>query len=402
MQASRYRLLHVLRQSLSRIGYLDCFSGASGDMLLGALLHAGLDEHLLRQEICKLHIPGLQLDINKISLQGIGACRIAVHVAQPQQLRTLPTIFAMLDQAALATTVCKQAKAIFTRLAEAEAKVHNVDIEKVHFHEVGAVDTLVDIVGVIFGLQQLQIDHLYCSPLPMGHGFVDCAHGRLPLPAPAVCELLRDVPVYGTECDQELVTPTGGAIIATLAEAFGPLPPMSIDTTGYGAGSRESSNGQPNLLRLFVGRSRAASEEQLIEIIETNLDDWSPETFPHLCAKLFNQGALDVTLTPTQMKKGRPGFILQVICSPAVAHQLKECILSETTAIGLRFYRASRLTLSREIITVTTPWGKLRAKKVATPAGTVIYPEYEECCRLAASSQVPLLTIYNAVRNTNT
>jgi len=386
------------KPDFSGIGYLDCFSGASGDMLLGALLDAGLDEGSLRREIARLDLPGLDLQVSTVTIHGIAARRVVVGVDQPQQLRTLPAILTVLDRAGLNKTVCEKAKAVFTSLAHAEAKVHNVGVEQVHFHEIGAVDTLVDIVGVLFGLQQLQISHLHCSALPLGRGFVNCAHGRLPLPAPAVCELLQNVPIYGIDCDQELVTPTGAALIATLTDEFGALPPMTITATGYGAGSRDTSHGQANLLRLFVGTSRNVAEEQLVEVIETNLDDWSPETFPHLCSKLFGCGALDVTLTPTQMKKGRPGFILRAISAPQYAQRVKECILSETTAIGLRFHQESRLTLSRETITVSTPWGDLRAKKVITPKGPVTYPEYEECCRLADAGSVPLLTIYNAVR----
>lgn len=387
--------------SETRIGYLDCFSGASGDMLLGALLDAGLDEKLLCREIAKLGLPGVHLEFATVSLHGIAARRVVVHTDQPQKLRTLPTIFNVLERASLGDTVREKTKSVFSKLALAEAKVHNIDVEKVHFHEIGAVDTIVDIVGFVFGLQQLQISRLHCSPLPLGRGFVTCAHGHLPLPAPAVCELLGEVPVYGISCDQELITPTGAALIATLVSEYGELPPMTIAATGYGAGSRESSGGQPNMLRFFVGTDREVVEEQLVEVIESNLDDWSPETFPHLCSELFSCGALDVTLTPTQMKKGRPGFILQVISGPANAPRVKECILSETTAIGLRFHRQSRLTLSREMITVATPWGELRAKKITTPRGVAIYPEYEECCRLAASNKVSLLAVYNAVRKYN-
>ncbi len=270
-------------------------------------------------------------------------------------------------------------------------------MEQVHFHEIGAVDTLVDIVGFLHGLQDLGIRRLYSSPLPLGRGLVSCAHGRLPLPAPAVCELLKGIPVYGSQDEEELLTPTAAALITSLADGYGALPPMTINATGYGAGRRESGGDTANLLRIFIGRSRQAAEEQVVEIIETNIDDMSPEIYPHLYDRLFAHGALDINLIPSQMKKGRPGFILQVISPPLKADMIKECILTETTAIGLRFHGASRLTLSRETITVSTPWGEVSAKRVLTPKGLRVYPEHEECRRLAMATGIPLIEIHRAV-----
>lgn len=383
----------------AKIGYLDCFSGASGDMILGALLDAGLDEGLLMKELGKLPLPGLQVEVTPVTLQAIRAVQVTVTAEEKQQLRTLPVIEQLLQRSTLDDDIVSRTLQVFRALAEAEATVHRTDINKVHFHEVGAVDTIVDIVGTIFGLSQLGIGRLVCSPLPAGRGFVQCAHGLLPLPAPAVCELLKKVPVYGVELKQELVTPTGAALIATLADSFGPMPAMIISSTGYGAGTQVLSNGQPNLLRILVGDDPAVTESQIVEVIETNLDDWSPEGFPYLCDQLFNQGALDVTLCPVHMKKGRPGFMLQVISPPPKALTLKECILSETTAIGLRFRREARQTLPREIITITTRWGELKAKKVHTPSGIVLYPEYEQCRRVAAQHKISLQEVYNEVRS---
>jgi uncharacterized protein (DUF111 family) len=217
------------------------------------------------------------------------------------------------------------------------------------------------------------------------------------LPAPAVCELLRDVPVYGVDCASELVTPTGAALLKNLATGFGPMPPMTIAATGCGAGSRTLAGNRPNLLRLFVGTPRLAEESQQVEIIETNLDDWSPEGFPYLSELLLARGALDVNITPIQMKKGRPAFRLQAVCDPAHGYEIKATILSETTAIGLRFRREERLTLPREQVLVTTRWGTVAAKRVKGPAGTVIYPEYEECRRIALEHQVPLTAVYRQV-----
>lgn len=381
-----------------RIGYADCFSGVSGDMLLGALLHAGFDRGHLAEELAKLRLPGLDMQITDKTVQSIGCVQVKVNSERRQELRTLPAILALLQASDLDAPVVKRASDVFRALATAEAKVHNIAIEEVHFHEVGALDTIVDVVGVVFGLQQLGIQRLVSSPLPTGHGFVECAHGLLPLPAPAVCELLQGIPTYGVELRQELITPTGAALIATLADSFGPLPPLTIVATGYGSGSRVLTSGQPNLLRLIIGDAVGVMESQVVEVIETNLDDWSPEGFPHLTDLLFALGAVDVTLTPVHMKKGRPGFTLQVISPLAFAHPLKETILAHTTAIGLRFRREERQTLPRQIVTITTRWGEIKAKKVLTSAGWVVHPEYEECRTVALSHGLPLSEVYNEVR----
>ncbi len=370
-------------------------------MLLGALLHAGLDQALLTDRLAGLKLEGLEFRVENKNVNAINSLQVTISSERRQELRTLPGILKILEQSGLGEQVISRSAEVFTTLAKAEAKIHDIAIDKVHFHEVSALDTMVDIVGVVFGLQQLGIKKLFCSALPTGQGFVDCAHGRLPLPAPAVCELLQGIPCYGLDLQQELVTPTGAALIACLVDGFGPLPPMTIRTTGYGAGSRTLTNGQPNLLRIMIGDSLDLEEQQSVEVIETNLDDWSPEGFPYLSELLFASGALDVTLTPIQMKKGRPGFTLQVISPPASSQPLKDIILTETTAIGLRFRRESRRTLQREKIIVPTRWGDIPAKKVLTPAGPVIYPEYEECRKVAIRHQVPLQQVYNDIRSYN-
>jgi len=385
--------------SSSGIAYLDCFSGVSGDMLLGALLHAGLDQKVLTNELAKLHLDGLEFQVEEKSVNAISSLKVTISSDQRQELRTLPDILHIIKNSTLQPTIIDQATKVFQALARAEAKVHAIPIDRVHFHEVGALDTIVDVVGTIIGLQHFGITRLFCSFLPTSHGFVKCAHGLLPLPAPAVCELLQGIPTYGVELQQELITPTGAALVAALVDDFGPMPPMILKSTGYGAGSHTLSNGQPNLLRIIIGKSTSFTEEQSVEIIETNLDDWSPEGFPYLCELLFNQGALDVNLTPILMKKGRPGFTLQVISPPATAHVLKDIILSETSAIGLRFRKESRQTLQREKIMVATRWGEVMAKKVHTPTSTIIYPEYEECRKIATQHKVPLQEVYNEVRS---
>ncbi len=383
----------------STIIYLDCFSGISGDMLLGALLHAGLEEELLLNELGKIKGVDFQLTAEDQLRSGISCKQVTVHSPSKQQFRHLGNILNLLQESTLPQTIIEKGSRIFTRLAEAEAKVHNTTLDKIHFHEVGAVDTIVDVVGTLVGLHHLGVKQIICSPLPMGRGFVQCAHGNLPLPAPAVCELLRGIPVYGVEQEKELVTPTGAVLAVELADTFGSMPDMIVQSTGYGAGNHILNNEQPNLLRLLIGETASAQESQLVEIIETHLDDWNSEGFPYLCDLLFDAGALDVSLTPMIMKKGRPGQLLRVIVDPAHALELKKIVLSETTAIGLRFRKEERMTLAREAVMVSTPWGEIVAKKVHTPKGEVIYPEYEACKKVAEKHQIPLTRIYHAVSN---
>lgn len=380
---------------LNKVAYTDCFSGISGDMFLAALLAAGLDENILRLELQKLDIGPFELVISHPNASGIQATKIAIGAKADQQFRNLPTILHILQASGLASGIIDQASAVFKTLAAAEAKVHGLPVDQIHFHEIGAIDTIIDVVGVVIGLHQLGIKRLVSSPLPWSRGFINCAHGRLPLPAPAVCELLAGVPVYAVDLQQELVTPTGAALLTTLSHGFGALPAMTIDRIGYGSGHHVLVNQQPNLLRLIIGQEQQGCES--VEVIETHLDDWNSEGFPYLCELLLSQGALDVSLTAMLMKKGRPGLQLRVICYPAHALPLKEIILSETTAIGLRFRTESRLTLEREQVLVETQWGRISAKKVQTPAGTMIYPEYEACRRIAESAHIPLQLVYQAV-----
>lgn len=384
-------------ESFQKTAYLDCFSGISGDMFLGALLHAGLDRELLLQELDRLDGVDFQLTVSDELRGGIGCKQVSVSSPSSQQFRHLGSILTLLEKSRLAPEIIRRAKQVFTRLAEAEAGVHNVALEKIHFHEVGAVDTIVDIVGALIGLHHLNINKLVCSPLPMGRGLVRCAHGNIPLPAPAVCELLKGRPVYGVEQEQELVTPTGAALVTVLADEFGAMPSMTVQGCGYGAGNHTLAGDQPNLLRLIIGQEKAGKECQQVEIIETHLDDWNSEGFPYLCDLLFSHGALDVSLSPMIMKKGRPGQLLRVIADPAHTLELKQTILSETTAIGLRFRREERITLERAAVMVSTPWGEITAKKVQTPKGTVIYPEYEACRKVAEKHKIPLSRVYQAV-----
>jgi uncharacterized protein (TIGR00299 family) protein len=381
-----------------KTAYLDCFSGISGDMLLGALIHCSLEKEFLVEELGKLQLPGMDISFMEHKECSINACKVSIDQTKRQDLRTLPAIEKLIKASGLSTTVIDRSLKIFNLLGLAEAKVHGIAIDKVHFHEVGALDTIIDIVGAVIGFEQLGITRVVCSPLPSGHGFVECDHGRLPLPAPAVCELLNGLPTYGVDLQQELVTPTGAALIRGLCDDFGTMPPMTVEKTGYGAGSQKLANDQPNLLRLILGTELNVAEEQTVEVIETNLDDWRSEGFPYLTELLFARGALDVTLTPILMKKGRPGYTLQVITSAAYRQQVQETIFSETSAIGVRFRTESRRTLQRRPVTVETPWGKIIAKEVIGTDRVTIYPEYEECRKIADTYKVPLQEVYHEVQ----
>jgi pyridinium-3,5-bisthiocarboxylic acid mononucleotide nickel chelatase len=387
---------------MKNVCYLDCFSGISGNMLLAALLAAGLPEAVLRSELDKLRLPGWRLEIQPVVKNGLRAVMVRVRGKEAKCPRHLSDIQTLLEQSDLDGSVIRRALAVFQRLAEAEARVHGVITEDVHFHEVGAIDALIDIVGVSLGFAHLNISEILCSPLPLPRGWVRCQHGELPLPAPAVCELLKGVPVYGENIAQELVTPTGAALVMELSHAFGPLPPMRIEQSGYGAGTRERRDRRPNLLRLLIGRRQTVEEAQHVEVIETQLDDWNPEAWPCIAAKLLAAGALDLSLNAVQMKKGRPGFLLRLVADPAHAVELKDMLLRETSATGLRFHLEQRLTLPRTTVELTTPWGMVRGKKVELPGGgSRIKPEYEDCAQLAEKQGVPVQQVRKAVKDDN-
>jgi uncharacterized protein (TIGR00299 family) protein len=385
-----------MRLLKNKIAYADCFAGISGDMFLGALVDAGLILENLRAELAKLGLQDFTIKSSRQQDHSIAATKVAVK-SQEAEARTWKDIRSLIQQSGLDQPVKEKSLQTFTCLAEAEAKIHGCRAEDVHFHEIGGTDAIIDIVGTVSGLELLGINHIITSPLPMPRGWVRSGHGMLPLPAPAVCEILNDVPVYGTSIDRELVTPTGAALVKTLSREFGELPAMTICRTGYGAGSHKLPDDLPNLFRLVIGDEQKVEEIQEIEVIETNLDDWSPEGYPHLLEQLLLLGALDVTLHPVHMKKGRPGFLLSVIADPAHSWEIKECVLRETTSIGLRFRREKRMTLPREKGMVNTPWGAVMVKRVEMPSGSVLYPEYEDCCRVAHEYKVPLKDVYAAV-----
>lgn len=388
-----------------RLAYFDCFAGISGDMTLGALLDAGLPQAALEAMLRQLPLPGWELGVRRVVKQGLAATAVQVHVTPGEQPhRHLADILRMLDAGSLPPAVRDRAAAVFTRLAEAEAAVHGTTIDAVHFHEVGAVDSIVDVVGAVAGLHWLAIDAVRASPLPLGHGFVRAAHGQLPVPAPAVMQLLaqRGVPVHDLDAAAELVTPTGAALLATLADDFGRYPDMLVRAVGLGAGQRDMPF--PNVLRVVIGDASPTPAhedipydvEQLL-VLETNLDDMNPEITAYVSQRLLARGALDVWHTPIIMKKGRPATMLSVLCHPADGPALTELVLAETTSLGVRQHPVDRMALPRRSDEVTTPWGTVRVKVAFLANGTAkVAPEYEDCQRVASAAGVPLRDVYAA------
>ena len=373
------------------IGYFDCFSGAAGDMILGALVAAGLSPDSLRAELAKLDLDGYELTVRDVQEHGFAATRVDVSQAGKTSHRHLPDILKLIDASGLSDRVKDRARRIFGRLAEAEAKVHGTSVDEIHFHEVGAIDAIVDIVGASIGVEQLSLDRIVCSPVPVGSGTVTCEHGVLPVPAPATAELLTGVPL--ADCDEpgELMTPTGAAILTVLADAFGPLPAMKIERCGYGAGSREGRT-RPNLLRLIVGQEmRDDSQADQVVVLEVNLDDATGEQIGHAFGTLFAAGALDVFTTPIMMKKNRPGVLLSVLTTPDKQRACEEAIFAETTTFGIRSHACNRRKLARAIETVQTRFGKIRIK-VGLLGGRAINaaPEYDDCAEAARRHGVPL------------
>jgi len=379
------------------IAYLDCFSGLSGDMLLGALVDAGLSLDELRADLSHLSLPGYEISAERVSKRGISGTRVSVRAEASHEHRGLSDITAIIARAELPREVAARAVAVFTRLAEAEAAVHGHSVEEVHFHEVGAVDAIVDIVGALCGLRRLNVGKLYVSPLPLGGGWVESAHGRLPVPAPATSLLLKGVPTYGGPVEAELVTPTGAAIVATLADGFGSMPPMTLRAVGWGAGAADLPH--PNLVRLFLGDAAEQPGRQYLVMLETNVDDMNPEFFDHVMERLFTAGALDVFYTPILMKKSRPAVLVSVLADPERADQLADILFRETSTFGVRRREVLRQCLDREWREVDTPYGTVRVK-IGLLGGEEVSaaPEYEDCRRLAGERGVPVMEVYQAAQ----
>jgi pyridinium-3,5-bisthiocarboxylic acid mononucleotide nickel chelatase len=379
------------------IVYFDCFAGISGDMTLGALIDLGVPLKYLVEGLDGLGVGGYSLRTGRLQRSGITGRQVKVKVrGHEHHHRTFKDIRKIIAASRLNPRVKERSLAVFRLIAEAEARVHNEKVEGVHFHEVGAIDSIVDIVGSMIGFEYLAIKRFAASAVPTGRGFVQCLHGLLPVPAPATMLLLQDVPVYDPGIQAELVTPTGAAILAGLCESFGPLPPMTVQKTGYGAGSRELSE-IPNMLRLILGDARSAGGTDTVVVLEATIDDMSPELAGYAMERLFAAGALDVAFTPVFMKKNRPGMLVTVICTEREQAPLTAVFFAETTTAGVRAYRAERSALARRESHVATRFGRVKVKLLESAEGMCTVPEYEDCRRIAQKKNVPLRQVYEAV-----
>jgi len=387
-----------------KIAYFDCFSGISGDMTVGALLDAGLKIETLEKELKKLGLTGYQLEVNKVVKKGISATQFKVKIKEEGVKRGFKDILDILEKSELDEEIKKETKKIFFNIAQAESKIHRKEIDKIHFHEIGGLDSIIDITSAVIGIKTLRIEEIHSSVLPVGKGFVKCAHGVIPVPAPATLELLKNIPTYGGGIESEMITPTGAAIIGTLAKSFGERPLMKIERIGYGAGEKEFTI--PNLLRVSIGekilkdenlKDGYASDEAVL--IETNIDDMNPEFYDYIMEQLFSQGALDVFLTPIQMKKNRPAHMLSIIVYEQNLKEILEVLFSESTTLGVRIREIKRLRLAQQNFIAETKYGKIKVK-VGMFKGEIknIAPEYEDCKKMAKQHQVPLKEVYEEAK----
>ncbi len=371
--------------------YIDCIAGASGDMLLGALVDAGLPAATLEAELAKLHIDDFHLHFSKVSKNGFGATKVDVHAHDHAPERHLREIREIVEASDVSSSVKERAMRVFTRICEVEGGIHGMSVDEVHLHEVGGVDAIVDVVGVLAGFELLKIERVVVSPLPMGRGFVTGAHGQIPLPAPATVGLLKGVPVYGSGVQKELVTPTGAALLVELADAWGVMPAMTLRGIGYGAGSRDLAI--PNVVRILLGDSSADGPwlSETITVLETHLDNDRGETIGHACRRLMAEGALDVVSIPAQMKKDRPAQVLKVLAKPEDADRLEKILFEETSTLGIRRNDTRRDALHREFDAVETRYGTIAVKLARLPGGGLrATPEYEECRAAAEKHGVSL------------
>jgi uncharacterized protein (TIGR00299 family) protein len=386
--------------------YFDCFAGASGDMILGAMIAAGVEPEVLKQQLSLLDVQGYSVEFETVDRSGISATYARVQTAHEHAHRHLSDILKIIYQSRLSDSVKNRAAKTFSRLAEAEARVHNQPIEQVHFHEVGALDAIIDVVGAAICFEFLSIERFVSSPLHVGSGTVDMDHGRFPVPPPAVAELLKGVPFYSTDIVGELVTPTGAAIITTVCAEYGPIPQMTLEQTGYGAGTRQYEKFS-NTLRVLIGDDQSSdtmksadSASERLWVIETNMDDISPQILGHVMERAFELGALDCYFTSVQMKKNRPGVLLSILCRAEQRPALYDLLFAETTTLGIRAYEVERRALERRIVTVETQYGPIDVK-VAQLNGHIIkeMPEYEQCRQAARQADVPLRIVEEAARN---
>jgi uncharacterized protein (TIGR00299 family) protein len=381
-----------------RIAYFDCFSGASGDMILGSLVDAGLSAQRLRQELKKLRIPTVHLKAAKVLKAGLAATQVIVEGKNENKThRNLKEILRIIERGAIETDVKEKSREIFERIASVEGKIHRMPMEEIHFHELGGLDSIVDIVGSIWGIRQLGIEKIYVSKVNVGGGFVKCEHGILPVPAPATLSLMEGKPIYSSGVERELFTPTGAAILTTLGSEFGSMPLINVERIGYGAGRDNLPH--PNLLRLMIGTSGPTAGKERVVVIETNIDDMNPQFYDYVIEKLLAMEVLDVFITPVLMKKNRPGHLLTVICPSEKLASVITFLIRETTTLGLRWHEEERAKTDREILPLQTKYGKIRFK-LARWEGKIINlsPEYEDCKRLALEKKVPLKEIFEEAR----
>jgi uncharacterized protein (TIGR00299 family) protein len=385
---------------MSTIAYFDCPAGAAGDMILAAFLDLGLPLDHLQSELAKLAVDHYHLETKTTEKHHLAATQFIVHVDHQHHHRTLADIRNMIQQSKLSDGVKQKAIAVFEKLGAVEGRIHGVPADQVHFHEVGAVDSIVDIVGACIAWEYFNLDQVWCSPLPLGSGFIKAAHGRLPLPAPATLALLEGVPTYGSGVEAEMVTPTGAAVLTTLVKNFGPRPAMTVTKTGYGAGSRNLED-RPNIIRLTLGETQAGLIIETLVLGETNIDDMNPEIYPYVLQKLLDAGAMDAWLTPIQMKKGRPAVTLSFLCPPDVGDALIQIVLAETTTLGVRTQEIRRGCLPRTQDTVDTEFGPVSVKVVEKNGRMEKIPEFESCRQIAEKTGRPLKDIYLAAWKTD-
>ena len=378
--------------------YFDCFAGASGDMILGAMVGAGVDPNYLREQLSLLHLDGFSIDFETVDRSGLSATYARVETAHEHKHRHLADIKQIIEGSGLPDYVKWVSVDIFTRLAQAEARVHNEPVDHVHFHEVGALDAIVDVVGATICFDYLDVRRFVSSPLHVGSGMVQMAHGRFPVPPPAVAELLKGIPFYATDIKGELLTPTGAAIITSVCSEYGPIPEITTESMGYGAGTREYQD-FPNVLRVLFGETEGHPNDDLLWMLETNLDDASPQIIGHVMDRVLELGALDCFFTPVQMKKNRPGVLLSVLCRPDEKEAVMKLLFMETTTLGIRSHEVLRRALQRSVVRVETQYGAIDVK-VAHLDGRVVneMPEFDQCRAAAAKANVPLKVVEDAAR----
>jgi uncharacterized protein (TIGR00299 family) protein len=381
-----------------RIAYFDCFSGASGDMILGALIDAGLSPRRLREALKRLGIPTVHLKVSKVLKRGISGTRVSVEGGDGKKShRNLTEVLRIVRRSRVEREVKEKSEEIFRRIASAEAKIHRIPTEEVHFHELGGLDSVVDIVGSVWGIRELGIEKIYVSKVNVGGGFVKCEHGILPVPAPAALSLMEAKPIYSSGVERELLTPTGAAILSTLGSEFGSMPRIKVERIGYGAGRDDLPH--PNLLRLLVGTSESVSRKETVAVIETNIDDMNPQFYDYVMEKLLAMEVLEVFVTPVVMKKNRPGHLLTVICSPEKLPSVAKFLFQETTTLGLRWHEEEREKTDREIRPLQTKYGRIRFKLARWEGSVVNFsPEYDDCKKLALEKRVPLKDVFEEAK----